>query len=71
MGSAQTFKLAVAEGLELLARRNGSEPTPGINVWDALELDDPRNQEAGEEGEEGGDEDAGLGRDIRPPVGQA
>ena len=67
--SAQTFKLAVEEGLELLARRNGSEPTPGVNVWDALDQDDPRNQDADEEGEEGGDGDAGLNRDIRPQVG--
>ena len=68
--SAQTFKKAVEEGLELLARRNGSEPNPDVSVWDALDPDDPRNQEAGEEGgDEGGGEDAGLGRDIRPQVG--
>ena len=66
--SAQTFKKAVEEGLELLARRNGSEANPDINVWDALDPEDPRNQEAGEEGDEGGDEAAGLGRDIRPQV---
>ncbi len=67
--SVQTFKKAVEEGLELLARRNGSEPNLDVSVWDALDPDDPRNQEAGEAGEEGADEDAGLGRDIRPQVG--
>jgi len=34
----------VEEGLELLARRNGSEPNPDVSVWDALDPGDPRNQ---------------------------
>jgi hypothetical protein len=62
----------VEEGLELLARRNGSDPNPGIDVWDALDPDDARNQPGGaDDGEDAGDGESRLGRDVRPQVGSS